>query len=120
MTGKTNTEQKVELFYTGPDGDVNYDVADELGRGARLKTRRHYTVSRPLALSLLATSVWQEKGGPGALTEEARVGTEVRAASGQGTGVDDKASPTGEDPPGETPEDPEADDFKEEKRGVEA
>lgn len=56
-------EKTVKLYYKGPDGAHNYDVAEATGGPAKLKTRSHYEVPPKLAERLLRTTDWQHVGG---------------------------------------------------------
>lgn len=48
----------VQMTYTGPDGNVNYDVSRETGGPALMKTGEKYTVSEDLAARLLIGGGW--------------------------------------------------------------
>lgn len=49
----------VQMTYTGPDGNVNYDVSREIGGPALMKTGEKYTVSEDLAARLLIGGGWE-------------------------------------------------------------
>lgn len=49
----------VQMTYTGPTGDVNYDVSRETGGPARMEKGAKYTVSEDLARSLVLSAVWK-------------------------------------------------------------
>lgn len=49
----------VQMTYTGPDGNVNYDVSRETGGTALMKTGEKYTVSEDLAARLLIGGGWE-------------------------------------------------------------
>lgn len=65
-------EKEVRLYYRGPDGAHNYDVAEATGGPAKMSSGSHYEVPEELAKRLLLTTDWQEMHGSKKLTGQAQ------------------------------------------------